>query len=78
MNLSQAKLNFKCPKCGVDNPFTLAQAQKGEPFNCVGCGISIVLKDDGSVKKAQEEIDRSLNDFSKKIKEINGKLNIKI
>ena len=74
LDISKAEMSLKCPKCEAEVKFTLSQV--GESVKCAECGILINLQDDGSVRKAQQTVNDSLNDLAKSIKDVNVKLRI--
>lgn len=73
LKLSNAVLQLECPNCKNPNSFSLEQAQRNETIKCSGCGLSIVLSDNGSTKRAQDDINRSLESLSNTIKRFNKK-----
>ncbi len=76
MDLLKSELKINCPKCHTDNVLALGQAHNSTRLTCVECGVVINLSDDGSAQGTVKEVNRSLNSISKRIKEINKKLNI--
>ena len=78
LDITKSVLNIDCPKCKSKNPFTFGQVQKKEPIICKGCGIKIILSDNGSIEKAQKDINNSLKELSEQIKKTNKSLKIRI
>ncbi len=64
-----AKIEIPCPQCGHKFQATLGQVEKGEKVICPNCKSTIVLKDDFS-----KQIEKSIKDFQRNIKNINRKL----
>lgn len=74
LDIKNVPLQLDCPKCKHKNPFIFAQAEKGEKIKCAGCGVNIILRDNGSVARAQNNITKSFNELSEQINKINRRL----
>lgn len=75
--LDHKNVEIKCPECELYNQVSFKQIRLEESIICGGCKINIVLKDnEGSVKKANKEIQESFNDLEKTIKKF-GNIKIK-
>ena len=71
-------LELQCPRCNFYNEFFYKQARLEDIIICRGCKTNIVLNDSiGSIKKANKEIQKTMNDFEKQLKNISN-ITIKI
>lgn len=68
------EIPVKCPKCGTQNKVRMAQIEREETIQCVGCEAKIKLKDKGnSVKRGTEQVQRALDDLERALRDIGAK-----
>jgi len=68
------EIPLKCPKCNAENKVTMAQIEREETIQCVGCGATIKLKDkDNSVKRGTEQVQHALDDLERTLRDIGAK-----
>ena len=71
INLDNHVVSLSCPKCKSKNRVTLRQIKNEESIQCVGCGVTINLKDkDGSVKKGTKKVQDSLDELHRTLREL--------
>lgn len=64
-------VNIPCPNCGLQNNITLGQITREESIKCLGCGITINLKDKkGSAKKGINEVQKALDKLGRTLKKL--------
>ena len=69
------KLESECPFCNGILVFTYKQLSQGQIIRCQHCDKDVQLAADKSgLQNAEKEIDKSLDDFKKTIRDINRKL----
>jgi len=68
-NISQQKIDFNCPECGLKNKVTLEQIEKQIIIKCSDCNKDITLIDkDGSAKRSVADINKAVKDLENTIK----------
>ena len=66
MDIEDATIDFNCPDCGFINSTTIGDTVQGGSVICVGCLKTINFVDeDGSTKRAINEIEDAFNDLGK-------------
>jgi uncharacterized Zn finger protein len=69
MDISNSSVKIQCPNCSFEIEVLLKQVIAEELILCPGCTKEIKLVDkDGSVSRAQAEIDEALEDFGRQLK----------
>ena len=71
IDLSQASLDFECPRCGFYNPFTLEQVRLRDAIICRGCKGSVRLEDNmNETRKAIRVINRAMRELEQTLKQL--------
>lgn len=69
MDISNHSVNMQCPNCSYEIEVLLKQFMAEEIIICPGCSKEIKLIDkDGSISRWQTEINETLEDFGRKLK----------
>jgi Zn finger protein HypA/HybF involved in hydrogenase expression len=75
-DIEKAPVEFKCPDCGFINKVNFKDVKLERRIICRGCKKTIVLIDkDSSFKQASKDIQKSLNELAKTLKEISNSTN---
>ena len=70
IDISKHEIEAACQTCGHKNTITLAQVNREEMITC-RCGQRIQLTDnDGSSKKATQDINRAFKDLERTFKKL--------
>jgi hypothetical protein len=74
-----AEIEFPCPRCRFFNPIWIKQARVRDVIICRGCKSNIQLDDQmNSVRIAERDARRAVEELSKTFESISRELTIKI
>lgn len=77
-DLDQQAVNDQCHMCGFWNDFTIKEARLDQVIICRGCKANIQVRDYlGTVKRAERDVRRALEDFENSLRSLNTTITIR-